>query len=516
MAEGQTLWSDDAAVSLFRDFLRVRSVAGEGAITGAYTKAAKLLRAIAEEMIESALQASGDAGAAEFSASLLGEDDGLVPGKPVVFVRIEGKDPALSAVLLNGHYDVVPAEEDKWTEGHTPFSGDLTEDGKIYGRGAQDMKLVCVQYLVALGRLLSGGWRPVRTVAISFVPDEEIGGAEGMLPFLGSKAFKSLNVGVAFDEGLANPSNAFTVFHGERTPWWVLVTAAGPTGHGSRFINNAAMEKLIRMASKAMAFRARQKALLGWNDPEGSGGKGGKPSASTTSKSAIAAAAAMTMGAGGGFIEAGERKGSEGGGGGGRRRTKAQGNTAEEDRAEDRAKEGEEEEEEEGGCSHCKAKKLGDVVTVNLTMLEGGVSVDGGKTFSLNVVPTSARAGFDIRVPPSVSAAEMKGVLDAWCREGGGEEGGVSWEFAPWATHLEEHYVTPVDDSNPWWRAFKSAVSPDALGKEDFEGIEIEAETFPAATDSRFLRKLGIPAFGFSPMRQCPVLLHEHNEMVRA
>jgi aminoacylase len=35
---------------------------------------------------------------------------------------------------------------------------------------------------------------------------------------------------------------------------------------------------------------------------------------------------------------------------------------------------------------------------------------------------------------------------------------------------------------------------------------------FPAATDSRFLRALGIRAIGFSPMRNSPILLHENDE----
>ena len=39
-------------------------------------------------------------------------------------------------------------------------------------------------------------------------------------------------------------------------------------------------------------------------------------------------------------------------------------------------------------------------------------------------------------------------------------------------------------------------------------------EIFPAGTDSRFLRALGIPAFGFSPLANSPILLHEHNEHV--
>ena len=37
---------------------------------------------------------------------------------------------------------------------------------------------------------------------------------------------------------------------------------------------------------------------------------------------------------------------------------------------------------------------------------------------------------------------------------------------------------------------------------------------FPAATDSRFVRQLNIPALGFSPMKNTQILLHEHNEML--
>jgi aminoacylase len=42
--------------------------------------------------------------------------------------------------------------------------------------------------------------------------------------------------------------------------------------------------------------------------------------------------------------------------------------------------------------------------------------------------------------------------------------------------------------------------------------MKVETEVFPAATDSRYVRKLGIPALGFSPMSNTEILLHEHNE----
>lgn len=49
-----------------------------------------------------------------------------------------------------------------------------------------------------------------------------------------------------------------------------------------------------------------------------------------------------------------------------------------------------------------------------------------------------------------------------------------------------------------------------------FRGLKIKPEVFPGGTDSRYIRGLGIPAIGFSPMNHTPVLLHDHDEFIRA
>ena len=53
-----------------------------------------------------------------------------------------GMQPSLTSLFLCCHTDVVPATESLWTQ--PAFEGTLV-DGKIYGRGAQDMKSVGVQ-----------------------------------------------------------------------------------------------------------------------------------------------------------------------------------------------------------------------------------------------------------------------------------------------------------------------------------------------------------------------------------
>lgn len=52
--------------------------------------------------------------------------------------------------------------------------------------------------------------------------DEEIGGVLGMAKFIQHDEFKHMNVGFGLDEGLANPTEAFTVYNGERCPWCEL------------------------------------------------------------------------------------------------------------------------------------------------------------------------------------------------------------------------------------------------------------------------------------------------------
>ena len=57
---------------------------------------------------------------------------------------------------------------------------------------AQDMKCVGIQHLEAIRRLRAAGRRFKRTIHLTFVPDEEIGGLEGMAMFVHTQHFKVL------------------------------------------------------------------------------------------------------------------------------------------------------------------------------------------------------------------------------------------------------------------------------------------------------------------------------------
>ena len=67
--------------------------------------------------------------------------------------------------------------------------------------------------------------------------------------------------------------------------------------------------------------------------------------------------------------------------------------------------------------------------------------------------------------------------------------------------------VTLADRSNPWWTLLQEAVAEAGgeLGKP---------EILFGSTDARYIRAKGIPAFGFSPIANTPILLHDHNEVL--
>lgn len=46
--------------------------------------------------------------------------------------------------------------------------------------------------------------------------------------------------------------------------------------------------------------------------------------------------------------------------------------------------------------------------------------------------------------------------------------------------------------------------------------MKTKLQVFPGGTDSRYIRGVGIPAIGFSPMINTPVLLHDHDEFLEA
>lgn len=140
-------------------------------------------------------------------------------------------------------------------------------------------------------------------------------------------------------------------------------------------------------------------------------------------------------------------------------------------------------------------KKPGDVTSVNWTMAQFGTTNDGGKTYAFNVIPATGEVVFDCRVTHT-DYNEFTCDIEHIARD---YDLKVSW---PNGAPDGASGVSPLNTA--WYKTIERS-----LGRW---GAKVQPAIFPAATDSRFLRKVGVPAFGFSPMRNLPSTLHEHNE----
>ncbi|CAH0626768.1 unnamed protein product [Chrysodeixis includens] len=372
-------WDDNEVVQRFREYLRLPSVHPDPDYSGCVV----FLKKMAEQL------------------GLPVAVHEFVPKKPVVVITWEGQQPDEPSILLNSHIDVVPVSEENWL--HPPFSAHISEDGFIYARGTQDMKGIGMMHIEAVRKLKEAGVKLKRTLHLSFVPDEEIGGLNGMGKFSESDEFKKLNIGFALDESVTSSDpNEIIAFNSERTSRQITVSCPGQPGHGSLLTSNTAGERLHYIISQFMTLRAQEKKKL--DD-------------------------------GGGWI--------------------------------------------------------GDVTTINLTQISGGVQI--------NVLPDILTVSFDIRIAPQVDHDEFEAMILRWCAEAGPD---VTFQYIVKNPQVKS---TPLD-GNMYWEAIQQVVEK--------LGHKIKCVTCPGATDARYVRRQGIPAINFSPILNSELLLHCNNETI--
>lgn len=96
----------------------------------------------------------------------------LYPGDVEVIARLPGRGAGRS-LLINGHVDVAQTTPgEAWTD--PPFHP-VRREGRIYGRGATDMKGGIASALSALRAVLETGGRPRGDVLVHLVTGEEMG-----------------------------------------------------------------------------------------------------------------------------------------------------------------------------------------------------------------------------------------------------------------------------------------------------------------------------------------------------
>jgi acetylornithine deacetylase/succinyl-diaminopimelate desuccinylase-like protein len=157
------------------------------------------------------------------------------PRRANLVVRLAARgDGDLPPLLLNGHVDVVPAEEGRWR--HPPFAGEV-HDGAIWGRGTVDMKQMVAMSTAVLCLLARLGAPLRRDLLLAAVADEEAGCAHGSAYLVANHPDK-VKAGFALGEvgGFtlhAGPRPVYPVQVAEKGVCWLRARTRGATGHGS-------------------------------------------------------------------------------------------------------------------------------------------------------------------------------------------------------------------------------------------------------------------------------------------
>ncbi len=164
---------------------------------------------------------------------------------------------------FNGHYDVVPPGSG-WSM--DPFRP-VVREGRVYGRGASDMKGGIAAIIGAVKALLDEGWAPERgTLELSFTPDEETGGETGV-GYMLEKGIVSPDYAV-----VAEPSTTSRIWIGSRGAVWARVRIWGRQAHGSApWLGLNAFDAMVEIAYRLIHGYAKKlagrKTELPMDDP---------------------------------------------------------------------------------------------------------------------------------------------------------------------------------------------------------------------------------------------------------
>jgi succinyl-diaminopimelate desuccinylase len=154
-----------------------------------------------------------------------------------VIARKEGKSPG-PCVHFNSHIDVV-APGEGWTV--DPFAG-LVRDGRVWGRGACDMKGGLAASVIAVEALLDSGVELPGALEISGTADEESGGYGGVAWLAERGWFSKPRVDHVI---IPEPLNVDRVCIGHRGVWWGEIETGGRIAHGSMpFLGDSAIRHM--------------------------------------------------------------------------------------------------------------------------------------------------------------------------------------------------------------------------------------------------------------------------------
>jgi succinyl-diaminopimelate desuccinylase len=214
----------DELVELTRDLIRFPTVNPPGE---AYVPCAEFIgkRLASRGFAESYVRAEGTPG-----------DSARYPRLNVI-ARRESATPG-PCVHFNGHIDVVQTGVG-WTV--DPFAGTI-RNGRIFGRGACDMKGGIAASIVAVEALTDSGRRLPGVLEISGTVDEESGGYGGVHYLAERGWFSPPRVDHVI---IPEPLNVDRVCIGHRGVWWAEIETHGRIAHGSMpFLGDCAVRHM--------------------------------------------------------------------------------------------------------------------------------------------------------------------------------------------------------------------------------------------------------------------------------
>ncbi|MEM9427963.1 MAG: acetylornithine deacetylase/succinyl-diaminopimelate desuccinylase family protein [Pseudomonadota bacterium] len=162
-------------------------------------------------------------------------DSDAYPRWNLVARREGGPGPT---VHFNSHTDVVELGRD-WTV--PPFEG-IVRDGRVYGRGACDMKGGLAASVIAVEAFVDLSPHHTGAVEISATADEETGGYGGVAWLAERGYFAPGRVDHVI---IPEPLNKERICLGHRGVWWAEIETFGRIGHGSMpFLGDCAVRHM--------------------------------------------------------------------------------------------------------------------------------------------------------------------------------------------------------------------------------------------------------------------------------
>jgi acetylornithine deacetylase len=190
--------------------------------------------------------APGEAGAAEVARAAMrqaGMDvvmQDAAPGRANVIGVLDGLRPGPS-VMLCGHLDTVGIEGMR-----DPFTPRV-HDGRLYGRGSQDMKSGVAAMIAAAGTLASS-WTTGRLIVAAVVDEEDESiGAQALV-----RQWRA-------DFGIVTEPTGLSMATAHKGFAWLDVEARGRAAHGSR--PEEGRDAIVRMGRVLVALDAQDRAL---------------------------------------------------------------------------------------------------------------------------------------------------------------------------------------------------------------------------------------------------------------